>query len=246
VIACEISSALAETAVDVIRCNRLEENIQVINRKSTALRVGVDLVAPVDVLIAEIVDAGLLGEGILPTVRHAVEHLTVPGARVIPRGATVHAQLVQLPELRRTNPIGEIAGFDLSAFDRFRIPGDYMEVHLPRTQYRILSDPVEVARVDFAAPPPFVSEHDPIQYLKLLPATATGAVHAVAFWFDLQLDDRTTLSTAAESNLTAWGQALQFLDEDVVVTAGQTMRLQASVSDSRIAFQLEHTRGHEH
>ena len=74
------------------------------------------LLCRVDLVVTEIVDAGLLGEYIVPTLRHAWKELLLPrmsppsatgttvcdrGGRVIPRGATVYAVAVQCPEIRR-------------------------------------------------------------------------------------------------------------------------------------------------
>jgi hypothetical protein len=38
----------------------------------------------------------------------------------------------------------------------------------------------------------------------------TGVVHAVAFWFRLDLDDVESLSTAPDNATTCWKQAVQF------------------------------------
>ena len=43
-----------------------------------------DLPTQVDVVVTELVDSGLLGEHILPVLRHARAHLLKPGGRVIP------------------------------------------------------------------------------------------------------------------------------------------------------------------
>ena len=51
---------------------------------------GLCLPAKVDLVVSEILDAGLLGEQVLPTLRHAAAHLLRPGGRMIPAGATSH------------------------------------------------------------------------------------------------------------------------------------------------------------
>ena len=50
--------------------------------------------------VTEILDAGLLGEHILPTMRHAREHLLAPGGQTIPRSATIFATCVSSADLR--------------------------------------------------------------------------------------------------------------------------------------------------
>lgn len=54
-----------------------------------------------DLVVTEILDAGLLGEHILPSLRHAREHLVAAGGRIIPRGATIFATCVSSADLRR-------------------------------------------------------------------------------------------------------------------------------------------------
>ena len=71
----------------------------------------------ISLVVTEIVDAGLLGERIIPTLRHAWRELLLPkqpdltvstnqiqpsiGGRVIPCGATVYAMVIECPEIRR-------------------------------------------------------------------------------------------------------------------------------------------------
>lgn len=67
-------------------------------------------------VVTEIVDAGLLGEHIIPTLRHAWKELLLPpapqsaaagdhmisgGGHVIPAGATVYAMAIECQEIRR-------------------------------------------------------------------------------------------------------------------------------------------------
>ena len=234
VIACEVSPPVAAAARDVVRDNGLDDRVEVVAARSTALVRGQPpLEQAADVVVSEIVDVGLLGEGVLPSVRHAVAHLARPGAVVIPAAATVYARLVALPWLRRVAPLRDLSGFDLSAFDRFRVPGAYQDMDLARTPHEVLSADVEVARFDLAAPPPAAP---PRRVALEFPATAGGVVHAVALWFELYLDAHTTLSTRPGSDIFAWGQAVQFLEQDLAVTAGAGVTLEATIEDTRISL----------
>ena len=63
----------------------------------------------VNLVVTEIVDAGLLGENIIPTLRHAWKELLLhpnssgTGGCVIPSGATVYAVVIECPEIRRNS-----------------------------------------------------------------------------------------------------------------------------------------------
>ncbi len=238
VLACEMAAPVAAAAREVVAANGLAECIEVLACKSTALTAGQPpLTRPADVLVSEIVDVGLLGEGVLPSVRHALTHLLRAGARVIPAAATVHARLVEIPRLRVVNPLGRLCGFDLSAFDRFRVPDDYLDIDLGTTPHRDLSGDFEVARFDLANPP--LLHDDRPQGLDFdVEACAPGTLHAVALWFELELDAVERISTRPGSGQFAWGQAVQFLPADRTLRAGEQVALTAWVGDTRIRFEL--------
>ena len=61
-----------------------QDGVVVINKASQDLLIGEDLPAPVDIVVTELVDSGLLGEHILPVLCHARAALLRPGGRVIP------------------------------------------------------------------------------------------------------------------------------------------------------------------
>ena len=61
----------------------------------------------------------------------------------------------------------------------------------------------------------------------------TGVVHAVAFWFRLDLDDEASLSTAPENSTTCWKQAVQFRELSVSVFCC-TMHVSTASAGKRI------------
>ena len=65
-----------------------------------------------------------------------------------------------------------------------------------------------------------------------------GTVHAIAFWFDLHLDDDTTISNGPEGELIHWGQAVQFFEGDKQVQKGERVRFTMTYSDLQILFIL--------
>lgn len=230
VTAVEMNPVLAEVARQVVADNGFADRIQVLNRLSLDLEVGVDLPAA-DLVVSEVLDGGLLGEGVLPTLRHAARHLMKPGGHMLPAGATVHGQLVELPRQRTVNPIATIAGFDLSAFDRFRNPAAYRTIKLANEQHTVLSAPFHVADFDFAAPP--MADR---QRRAKIPITTTGEVYAVVFWFDLHMDDAIRISSGPDGTLSHWAQAVQFMDRSRMVSAGEELDLIMGHTDTRLYF----------
>lgn len=236
VTACEMSKTIAEVAQQVIADNDLSGAVKLINKKSTALKIGVDMKARANVLVSEIVDVGLLGEGVVPTLRHALQNLVTPDAKVIPQAASVYAVLIETPWLRQVNPISTVSGFDLSAFDQLRDSYAYRQLHLKNEQHRPLTEPFHVKDFDFRNVPSPASESDPHRVFLETRAIVDGNVHAIAFWFDLYLDDDTVLHTGPDRELNCWGQAVQFFSRDTLVKAGERIALTMCHSDMRIWF----------
>jgi tetratricopeptide (TPR) repeat protein len=231
VVACEAVKPLAQVAARIVARNGYADRITVIAKRSTELAVGQDLPQPADLLISEILDAGLLGEGVMRTFRHAVAALITPDAAIIPAGATVRGVLIECPELRRVNPIAEISGFDLSEFDIFRNPASHQSFSMSSESHRVLSDVFDMARFDFRRLPAEEAARS-----IALQAVADGTVHAVAFWFDLHFDDTITLSTALGGDSKHWRQAIAFLDQDRPVRRGEILRLTVGHTDSHFFF----------
>jgi len=224
---------LAEVAREVVGANGFADRITVLDGRSTELRIGAELPERVDLVVAEVFDSGLLGERALTTLRHAGQQLMQPGGVMLPASADVYAMLVSLPRWRSVNPVADIAGFDLSAFDRFRNPYTYLQCDLASEPHAALSAPFHVAHFDFRDPPP------PVRSRTIeVPATAAGEVHAVAFWFELQLDDAVSLSTAPGRELDHWRQAVQFFDQGRSAMPGEQLTLTVGHTDTRIYFEL--------
>ena len=58
-----------------------------------------------NVVVAEVLETGLLGEGVLPTLRHAAAHLLAPGFTAIPAVTKVYARLVSGVTLRNSETV---------------------------------------------------------------------------------------------------------------------------------------------
>ena len=230
VTAVEMNPVLAVVARQIVADNALAERITVLNRVSMDLEIDDNLPAA-DLVVSEILDAGLLGEGVLPTLRHAARYLLKPGGRMVPAGATVYGQLMELPNLRTVNPVGRIAGFDLSAFDRFRNPAAHRQIALAGEAHRALSDPFLIAEFDFAAPPAGANWRE-----VTIPITASGEAYAVVFWFDLHLDETISVSSAPGGSLSHWDQAVQFLAQGRMATVGELLSMTIGHTDTRFHF----------
>ena len=125
---CEVDVAMATMSRDIIAGNGMTDKISIINKSSTYLSIPQDLperfeqtklffivniYSRVSLVVTETVDAGLLGEAIVKTIRHAWSRLLLPrqpggstnqiprGGHVIPCGATVYAMAIECPYIAR-------------------------------------------------------------------------------------------------------------------------------------------------
>lgn len=238
VIACEMHGKLAEVAKEIVDINKFSKQINIISKKSTQMKVGEDLPEAADVLISEILDVGVIGEGVLPTLRHAHQALLKEDVQIIPERVALFAQLIEIPDRARINPIHRIAGFDLSPFDQFRIPNEYTAVYLQKERYKPLSEVIPMLDYDFYNLPPAISDNLPKQKQLTFPITATGDLQAVAFWFDLHLDEEISVSTKPGGDLIHWGQALYCFETPQKVEKGNSKTITLLHSDQLIRFEF--------
>lgn len=108
-----------------------------------------------DVLVYEVFDSGLIGEGALHLVHHARSRLLTPDARLVPMGATVYAQPIcmRTTACRTSHPAsGRTERFDVSCANRYRWRPDYEGVELGAADgepWIALAEPTEVFTFDF-------------------------------------------------------------------------------------------------
>lgn len=238
VIACEMQPDLALVAKQVIADNDMSDAIQICNIKSTSMIVGDELPRKADVLVAEILDSGLLGEGVIPTFRHATANLLKKNAVIIPKSATIEACLIQCDDLKRVNPVNTISGFDLSAFNTFRESRGYISSILNATPHQVLSETTFVQYFDFSNLPPFASAEKPNRTDLTMQVIQSGELQGIAFWFQLHLDDEITLSSGPGGEMVHWGQAIHFFDHPRPVIKGELVHVQALQSEVLLTFQL--------
>ena len=180
-----------------------------------------------DILVFEVFDAGLIGEGALHIMHAAHTRLLAPDVQVVPAAARVFCQLVEW----RVQLVQGVNVESLSIYDR---RPDYEGVELsnvPRNQWQPLSEPVRVFDFDFR----HVNGGSTRQLDTT--ASASGMVNAVVMWFDLQLDDEEVLSTNPyiPGKGPTWQQAIQFVP-GVPVCQGDPVRIQAENDSYSISY----------
>ncbi|MFK8104918.1 MAG: tetratricopeptide repeat protein [Saprospiraceae bacterium] len=238
VIACELHERLAATAQEIIEVNNFTEQIQIFQKDSKKLKVGAELTEKVDLIVSEILDVGAIGEGVLPSIRHAVLALAKEDVRLIPAKLKVFGQLIEIPARSRVNPITEISGFDLSPFEKYRIPDEYIKINLKAEKYRALTPVQPLWELDFYNLPPVCSEDNPQVIDLTMPIETTGEVQAMVFWFDLYLDDEIMVSSRVDGALEHWGQALFCFMNPQKLEKGETLAVKMLQTENHLRFRI--------
>lgn len=225
---CEANPVLAELARQIIARHGLSDVITVIPKRSTDLRVGVDLPRRADLIVSEIMDCGLVGEGLLPTVRHAREHLLGPGGQLIPESARMIGALVGGDAINRLNRVHTVAGFDVSLFNMVATAGHF-PIRLATWPHRFLSEPMELVTFDLANDP-LADGHTFFEIM----ITTSGEAHALVVWFEMTLGKGVTLSNSLDNPGSHWMQACVPLPAPIPVDSGKTVPLRLHWQGNRL------------
>ncbi|NEN96632.1 MAG: SAM-dependent methyltransferase [Moorea sp. SIO3I7] len=238
VTSCEMVQPIAHVANKIIALNGFQDHIKIVAKKSQDLVVGLDLAQRADILITETVDCGLVGEGILPIIRHARQALLTPDATIIPAKAVVKFSLLESHLVHNLNLAFDSASFDVSPFNVFSTVG-YFPVRLRIWPHRLLSKPTTALKFDFQ-----VDSLEPRQKEISVQVEHNGTVHGVVFWFELDLGNGVVLSNAVDNQKSHWMQAVQCFEEPINVQKGNVLNLTIQQSDTNIDFQLATTLEH--
>ncbi|XP_026159114.1 protein arginine N-methyltransferase 9 [Mastacembelus armatus] len=235
VYACELSKTMYELACEVVAANGMDSSIKILHMKSLEMEVPRDIPHRVSLVVTETVDAGLFGEGIIESLIHAWHHLLLPPqrgenefseqsatGRVIPAGATVFGMALECVEIRRHHRlcVSEVGSLSMAAAGELRSPvscssepHDSMEPYtterLSRLPggYKPLTEPFTALSIDFNN----VQELEGLSSREVqqvrLPVTQEGKLDALAVWFQLHLDEESSISTGPQED-TCWEQAI--------------------------------------
>uniref|UniRef100_A0ACD5ZS03 Uncharacterized protein n=1 Tax=Avena sativa TaxID=4498 RepID=A0ACD5ZS03_AVESA len=191
--ACESYLPMGKLLRKVLRANGMENKVKVFHKRSDELEVGVELDSPADILVSEILDSELLGEGLIPTLQQAHDKLLVKNPKTVPYRATTYGQLVESTFLWKMH---DLHNNEANAADGVWLTPDGMEniVSVKLQQHamqcdslqdeiRLLSEPFKVFEFDFWERP---DSHRETKIM--IKTTGDGCVHAIISWWVLQLD----------------------------------------------------------
>ncbi|CAH2039388.1 unnamed protein product, partial [Iphiclides podalirius] len=267
IVACEAFKPMAECCLKILHRNGVADKITVIPKRSTDITVGEngDMKERANILVTEVFDTELIGEGALSTFSHAHKHLLEEDCIVVPDSAVIYVQIVECPTLQKWNKLNDLADEDLDII--LKTPKKMKEcagsaaVHdiqlsqLPRQAFRELSDQIPVFYYDWSGKTPVDFKRTVRQQFK---ATNTGKAQMVFMWWELNMDPegKIVLSCApwwshSEADLSSerpqdtvpwrdhWMQAVYYLPREMSLERDKETTLISCQDEYSIWFYLE-------
>ena len=188
--AVEAGEAMALTCSEVLRANPEGARVTLVAKLSTDMEPS-EVAGPVDLLVTETFDAGLLGEGVLASLAHAWAALLTPGhSRVLPAAARLLVAPVQCSEVAAATVL-DTPALGYLATNGFRLTSDstepYTTADLAAVGHTLLAPPATLLTVNL---------EDPLDIQRLLegevvslsfPVAEGGRVDGMAGWFELEV-----------------------------------------------------------
>lgn len=235
---CEMVPVIARKAQEIIAVNGLSDKITLIPKISYDVQLSPEeLPEKADVLVTETFDPNLIGEHVLAIVADAKKRLLKPDAVIIPAKASLMGLLVDSNELQEQTSVEEICGFDLSAFNEFKVrPG--IVVTANNYDFTPLSDVFPIAQYDFMHGD--ISEKD---VRVTIPIKANGTCHGILSWLRLEMGNGSVYEAPPLDNQNRpklhWLHALHCWDKAKTVKAEEILTLHGRFTPKQFVFSLK-------
>ncbi|CAN9499499.1 unnamed protein product [Ophioblennius macclurei] len=255
--AVEVFKPMAEAAQTIVQKNGFSDKIKIINKHSTEVTVGEggDMEEKANILITELFDTELIGEGALPSYEHAHLHLVQAGCEAVPHRATVYAQLVESELLwswTQLQPLQVGKGARLlppTALTGCAGAHSVCDIQLSQVHpgsFTTLSPVCTMFRVDFSKS---VSSA-PQSYSSHFSVESSGRGQVVLSWWDLHMDPEGDIVCSMAPSWTYsdpdqapwrdhWMQSVYFLPAERSVTAGEELSLTVCHDDYSLWFSVQ-------
>ncbi|KAM4017805.1 protein arginine N-methyltransferase 7 isoform 2-T5 [Anomaloglossus baeobatrachus] len=253
--AIEVFKPMAEAAAEIVKVNGFGDKIKVINKHSTEVTFGPDgdMTRRANILITELFDTELIGEGALPSYEHAQHNLMQERWEAVPHRATIYAQLVESRRLWSWNKLLPMQ-LDCRTIqpppEMQSCPGapsvcDVQLSQLSPSDFRPLSDILVVFRLDFSKQ----ISSSAVSHIVSFTPLADGTAQVVLSWWDIDMDPEATITCSMKPGWLYpalqpvpwrdhWMQCVYFLPEEKKVTEGGETCLIAHQDDYCVWYNL--------
>ncbi|KAL5292280.1 PRMT7.2 family protein [Megaselia abdita] len=195
VTACEAFMPMAICAEKIMKENKMWDKIKLIKKRSTDIILGEDMDKKANVLVTEVFDTELIGEGAIGIFNHAHKHLLTDDCVVIPSLSRVYAQVAETPQTASWDKPKMFASLDGDVL--LQTPKEILEckgeagVHdiqlsqLNTGQCNFISEPIQIFEFDFMSKTPILENRTNIAKFQ---AKTHGTPFSIFFWWDLNMD----------------------------------------------------------
>ncbi|KAK6741870.1 hypothetical protein RB195_009627 [Necator americanus] len=242
VTAVEVFLPVADCARSIIQSSQWKDKITVISSRSTDLS---SLTSKPNIIVAEVFDTELIGEGALRTFKEALENLVQPSCRVVPSRARVWVVPVESEFLTKYNRIPRICEGDQPLGD---CPGTaaVYDVQLSQVhshQFTRLSEPILAFSFDFESSDSIIYDET---FDKIVTCKESGRIDAIMMWWDLDMDGKGEFwidmapkwATNDYHWRDHWMQAVYYLPHRVHVDRGTEITLKCSHDEFSMWFSV--------
>ncbi|XP_073843451.1 arginine methyltransferase 7 [Musca autumnalis] len=195
VTACEAFLPMANCAEKILESNGMKDKIRLIKKRSTDIQIGEDMQRKANLLVSEVLDTELIGEGAIGIYNHAHAHLLTDDVICIPSKAICYVQVVSSPLAAQWNSLKILANLDGDVL--LKPPSEIAECkgeanlhdvqlsQLPLETFRPVTQPIEIFQFDFNAKERRESERQRNIETKTCSA---GSTDLVFYWWEISMD----------------------------------------------------------
>ncbi|KAK0420616.1 hypothetical protein QR680_014795 [Steinernema hermaphroditum] len=241
VTAIEVFKPMADIARKILKSSEYAEKIDLITTRSTDINENAVSVKG-NIIVAEVFDTELIGEGALRTFKEAHDTLVGDGTRVVPSSGNIYILPVQSDLLKKfsktpstslKSPFEDCPG-NASVFDVQLSEVDKADV-------KPLCEPFLAFSFNFEDGDSIIYDET---FVREAVATSSGSIDAILMWWDIDMDG----TGAHIINMAPkwiypesqwrdhWMQAVYYLPEDMHVSAGERIRLQCCHDEFSLWF----------
>lgn len=187
VTALEVFKPMGDCAKHITDNSQWADKISVISERSTDVsQIGG---TRADVIVAEVFDTELIGEGALRTFKEALQRLANPRCRVVPSTGNIYILPVESRTLKMFNNIPKLNGEEqeqpLGACSGTAAVFDVQLSEVKCQEFRELSDPIIAFQFDFENEDKIIFDES---FVREAIATRSGTVDAILMWWDIDMD----------------------------------------------------------
>ena len=233
VFAVEQDQALINISKQIFKDNNmLSDKLVIINSAASKLKLGINIDSPIDLVVTEVFDCGLIGEGCLESISHIKSFLSSEGL-ILPKKADIYGCLVNSDKLREKYHLdGKIMGFDLTAFSELRQVGA-MDNAKYYQDLKIVSDIRIIKSLNFNRNFSNIIEEKISFDIK-----ESCFVDAMILWFNLHLSDGIHFSSFLSAE-THWDQWFLFPRYPIRTSSEKTLSVKLNNTTTGKIFPIQ-------